>query len=908
MSPCLPDKTKIRQRLKTCRFVIILGILTVSLVLTGCSPEGRDGVITPDTTADPVIDDLQGIIVLCNLPDSGLDPASRDSLLDKINNTERAYLSKQPCAPIEFLDAYLEEVQMLREPDNPLFERLYNLGRMLIYKMIVSNNWECSEHPRVTSDADAEQQEQVQLLSSTSRGLTANILFAEPRLQTVEVQGQAFTEIKIPALPMRSGDAGLPGIPSIRRLVAIPQGGGIVVRVVPNFFEAFKANVYPYQPEPVDQREEEDVEPPSPRLFADQPFTLDDATYTTDAFYPEQIYNVTPLGQIRGLEVVQLEVFCGQYNPVTQELRLFDEVLVEASFSPDPRTGSFNFLTETSFSPFESDPGLYIGAVINSEAVKSSPPATPQLPSQLVPSNAGEEFLILTHPNFRQAANKLAAWKNEKGILTSVYEVGTGVDGRETNVEILTFIRNHHDLSIVKPSYLLLLGDAEYIEPWYFPYLGKEGETIGTDWPYAREPGTGEIVITLPRYAMGRIPVDTLVQANNVIDKIINYEKNPPFAPGSIQYFYDTVTFAAQFQCCRKETAVGTAQRTFTEISEWARAHLVNRGYTVQRIYTRTIDDGDPDADPPVDPYTDDPTPRFYYDGDALPADIGPNSNFAWDGDTQDIINAWNQGRFLIVHRDHGYCHGFINPRFTTIDAINNLTNGSLLPIVFSVNCSSGIFDNETTDDFFTGTTYFAEWLLRMEGGAVGVLGSTRVSPSWANSVMTQGFFDAIWPDMVGNFGDAKSRRRLGDIMNHAKLYLLTQVGVTGTEVSESNALNELALWHVIGDPTLEIWTGNPNPLPDDFTFQQEDDSATLDYAVEEAVITVYQVDPSSNEFVPIGRAQVVDGRATIEYFQQPISDAELILTVSAQNAVSRLLTPQPATFTIEEVPSSSAP
>jgi len=126
--------------------------------------------------------------------------------------------------------------------------------------------------------------------------------------------------------------------------------------------------------------------------------------------------------------------------------------------------------------------------------------------------------------------------------------------------------------------------------------------------------------------------------------------------------------------------------------------------------------------------------------------------------------------------------------------------------------------------------------------------------------------------------------------------------------VSENNALNELALWHVIGDPTLEIWTETPNPLPDDFTFQQEDDSATLTYAVEEAIVTVYQIDPSSNEFVPIGRAPVVDGRATIEYFQRPVRDTELILTVSAQNAVSRLLTPRPATFTIEEVPSSSAP
>jgi hypothetical protein len=293
-----------------------------------------------------------------------------------------------------------------------------------------------------------------------------------------------------------------------------------------------------------------------------------------------------------------------------------------------------------------------------------------------------------------------------------------------------------------------------------------------------------------------------------------------------------------------------------------------------------------------VDPYTGDPTPRFYYDGNSIPADVGPNSGFAWDGDTQDIIDGWNQGRFLIMHRDHGYSQGFSNPRFTTSDA-TNLTNGSLLPVVFSVNCASGIFDNETTDDFATGTTYFAERLLRMEGGAVAVLGDTRNSPSWANTALARGFFDAIWPDMIPDFGDGKSRRRLGDIMNHAKLYLLTQVGVAGAEVSQSNALNELAMWHVIGDPTLEIWTENPNPnlLPGEFTFEQGEDSATLTYAVDGAIATAYQVNVARVvEFVAIGRARVVDGRAAMEYFQQPLRGVDVVLVVNAENAVGRYL------------------
>jgi hypothetical protein len=99
-------------------------------------------------------------------------------------------------------------------------------------------------------------------------------------------------------------------------------------------------------------------------------------------------------------------------------------------------------------------------------------------------------------------------------------------------------------------------------------------------------------------------------------------------------------------------------------------------------------------------------------------------------------------------------------------------------------------------------------------------------------------------------------------------------------------------MWHVIGDPTLEIWTENPNPnlLPDDFTLEQGEDSITLSYVVDGAIVTVYQVDPTSNGFVAIGRAPVVNGRATIEFFQNPLPGVELILAISAENAVSRHL------------------
>jgi hypothetical protein len=394
-----------------------------------------------------------------------------------------------------------------------------------------------------------------------------------------------------------------------------------------------------------------------------------------------------------------------------------------------------------------------------------------------------------------------------------------------------------------------------------------------------------------PDVAVGRIPVDTLDNANVVVNKIINYEKTPPGIDH--QAFYTDAAIAAQFQCCRKDIAdEGNDQRTFIEVSEFSRNVLNARGKTVQRIYTETVDNGCATCNPVSLPYTGDTTPRRYNDGTALPSDIGPSSSFAWNGSNADIISAWNAGKFLFIHRDHGWPGGWGNPDFSWADA-SALTNGALLPVVFSVNCASGLFDNETNSGALgsmVGSVYFAERLLiNPNGGAVGVLGDTRNSPSWANSALLRGFMDAIWPDAIPGFGSNKSKRRLGDILNHAKLYLFTQAGVEGTGVSWANTGDELRLWNCLGDPTLEIWTAYPygKVLPTGATIRPGTGLINVDYPVEGAEITVTQPLAVAAGRIPVGRGVVKGGTAVIQYFRQPNIQMPLDLAVNTDDTPS---------------------
>jgi hypothetical protein len=397
----------------------------------------------------------------------------------------------------------------------------------------------------------------------------------------------------------------------------------------------------------------------------------------------------------------------------------------------------------------------------------------------------------------------------------------------------------------------------------------------------------------LPAFAIGRIPVNTEPEAQIVVDKIIGYESSPPdLGMDDGGPFYTTASFASYFQCCRTDVSqAGRDMKNYVETTEFVRNQLLFEGYTVERIYNTGTTEAD---ETPADP-----TPRRYYDGTSLPAELGPASGFAWDGNTDDIVNAFNEGRFLILHRDHAQRLFWQNPSFS-IHHLDRLSNGALLPVVYSINCESGFWDKETDadpDDPNRFSESLVERLLLLEGGGmVSGIGDVRGSPTWANSVFTRGLFDATWPDVAPEFGPPTSLRRLGDILDHGKAYLFTQVGVaySGEEVTLGAVQADLILWHVLGDPTLEMWTSNPNHriLPRAHQLQQRKKSIRVRYDVENATITAFQ--KSNDGLIPFGRGRVKAGVAIIAVLN-PLATAptkeNIVLSASFPNAVSVLLT-----------------
>ena len=123
------------------------------------------------------------------------------------------------------------------------------------------------------------------------------------------------------------------------------------------------------------------------------------------------------------------------------------------------------------------------------------------------------------------------------------------------------------------------------------------------------------------------------------------------------------------------------------------------------------------------------------------------------------------------------------------------MTNGNRLPVVLSVNCSSGAYD-------YDETSFASEALVKAGGGAVGVFGDTRDSPSTANTQMSLGFVDALLPSVLPVEGPAV-KQRTGDALNWGKLRLN---GIS--PLPNGTTRSEFYLWHYYGDPSMQMWGG----------------------------------------------------------------------------------------------------
>ena len=364
----------------------------------------------------------------------------------------------------------------------------------------------------------------------------------------------------------------------------------------------------------------------------------------------------------------------------------------------------------------------------------------------------------------------------------------------------------------------MLVGDSEFLPTNYERADGTDiehgawdfyhGANLGTDLYYATVDGTDHY----PDIFIGRISVDTLAETEDVIDKILDYEQNPP---ANANYYTDS-SLVQLFE--DDSIANGREDTTFriVEFSEEIRIFLQNNGYTSQRIYDQSGNfvNG----------------PQRYEDGTNLPANLTIAGGFPWNGAAADITNAIEGGNFLVIYDGHGLRDGWDRPGFNNgnVNGLASPVNPDMTPVVLSLACETGWFDNETDDDVNLAAAAipsntanndecFCETFLRhIDVGAVGIIGASRISYE-ENDFMMLGMVTAIWPAFdpnpplsAGHMPElfTSTLNRLGQINTFSKVFM--------ANAYDDDQL-QFELYHLFGDPEMPIWTEAPVALKVDY-------------------------------------------------------------------------------------------
>jgi hypothetical protein len=612
------------------------------------------------------------------------------------------------------------------------------------------------------------------------------------------------------------GVSGKPQLPVVTYLIAVPMQD-VSLKIIDTKIDSttFVDKVYPAQLPQADSD-----------MNVNYDFVFDEEFYQQDIDYPGKLSNIVYSGNLRDISFVKIEFYPVQYNPKQKIVTIYDEITIGVSWDKNEKVSvESDFHNSHFFNMYENTFSNWQGFLSHTQFIESSDSSDFPLDDQ------GCDLLIITHPDFFTKSNELANWKESKGFITNI--IGTDEVGGSSN-DIINYIQNAYDTWEPRPSYVLLVGDNEYIPT----------SKSSTDIYYVTVDGSDYY----PDICIGRIPADSAQEANIMIQKILNYEQNPP----SSEEFYDNFVVAAYFQ---DDENNGYETRRFVRTSEEVRDYLITEDFIGERIYV---------TESYIDPthYNNGP----YGDGEPLPEEL-LRPNFAWDGNSDDIINAIENGVFILNHRDHGFADGWGDPYFDS-NHVHDLTNGELLPVVFSLNCQSGQFDNYEC---------FCEEFVRQEGGgAIASFGASRTSYSGYNDYLCRGFYDCQWPEFDPEIGGDTPMYTLGQILNYGKTYMAETWGDPwGYERIT------FEMFHCFGDPTMEIWSAYPADINMDYTFNGESLEMTItgnDIPIENALVCLSQ----ETGFYTKGYTDG-SGMITIDT-TSAIIEEEVILVISAHN------------------------
>ncbi|MBN1354996.1 hypothetical protein JXA40_01885 [bacterium] len=594
------------------------------------------------------------------------------------------------------------------------------------------------------------------VISEDENGISLELRFPGLTVDRIDRDEGLFDRIRVAGCGL-TGDEGSPDLPFKGMFLEVPAGVGLMLET-----ESFNEKLIPGRYTVIPRQ------PPQSDCAGNEPeFTMDPKVYSDDKWVPGAIARIARDGFIRGRRVVFLEIHPVHTSPSEGLLKGYSQIGLRLQYSEIPDTRASERTSRLLSPAFERQAEALIANHHPAQGAGNGES-----------SRDGADYLIITHDDFVLNLMPLADWKLLKGYRTRLVTL-TELGG-STATHIKNYLQTAYDTWNPAPTYVLLVGDSNKL-PSNTVSPDAYGSPFPSDLPYSMLEGSDYF----PDIFLGRISVQTQQQCDVVVNKILEYDRNP-----EVDNWYNTALIAAYFQ--DDYSPYCEADRWFFETGTYVMQYLASAqqmsivtamctsasGCSVYHFRSDSY---------PHRPSHPDPVPQEWID-------LITSSSQA----TSNLINGINAGVGLVQHRDHGEETGWNDPPFFT-SHVNSLTNGSRTPVVFSINCLTGAFDY--------GSDCFAEALQKKDGGgAVGVVAATRVSYSGYNDLLCHGTYTGFFPDYdathSGNiYADSK---RVCEALSFGKYYMYMYEG------EGSSTLYTFRLFHWFGDPEMEIRTDTP--------------------------------------------------------------------------------------------------
>ena len=315
-------------------------------------------------------------------------------------------------------------------------------------------------------------------------------------IQTLEINTAEgiFTKLYISGYT-KNVDFGNPLLPVKRKLFEIPVGANPVVKI-----NSFTVNEYVLSDYNITNKLFP-AQPPQSKSIDEHEFIFNPKAYQNNSFGDKKLVGVEVLGFMRGTRIARVDISPVQYNPVTNIIRVYENIDFEIVFENADITATEK-MKENYASPYFK--------LVNHQLFNYK-----KLDTRENFMRYPIKYVIVSDSMFETQLQPFIEWKTKKGFTvieayTDDPAVGTTTTSIKAYIEGLYNAGTPEDPA---PSFVLFVGDVEQIPVW------NNGHGA-TDRNYCEFTGDN-----FPEIYYGRFSAQTTVQLQPQIDKTLQYEQ-----------------------------------------------------------------------------------------------------------------------------------------------------------------------------------------------------------------------------------------------------------------------------------------------------------------------------------------------------------------------------------------------